>query len=608
MTLNITVVSSSGIHQSADFRISKTEKDANGNWVELQPNSTKIVPLQYQKWFGFVTYCGIGLWSGKSTDQYAVEWLADLAPTQPTFREVVERIRARGSHWLGGINRGRKEPFGHSFVVAGFEAGVPIYAIVSNIQSLTEYFRSLSNELRADVRATKDLHLLITGIREAVSEEAQSRLKAVVRSGAAPNVIRYEMAEVNRIASKSSEARNGISPACLAYSIDEHGAGHGEVHGDVQGPVMPRTVLGGIDISAMLAEVLKSNPGAKLVQTAYATTRSNQADLQEHIECKLQFKASELCAVEEIGAINEYWLSLQATNDNGWLVGHLRYPIDSPFHAFVGTPGREIRDLGTFGGPFSHAFSVNEKIQVVGSADVDHHVTHAFLWDESGGMRDLGTLGGIRSVARDINNREQVVGESFVNAGAPRHEYERAFLWSPDGGMINLGQSFESWSRAIGINDHGVVIGWRQRGHVVCGFLWSQERGATDILGLSGRGFYPSAINDDGLVVGEGDDNAGRRRAFTWTLDGGLKQLAVPDEFHPTDIDAYGNVLGNVYSQPWQQPGIYETVRGRYFELPAAYNHQTSVTAMNRNGMITGVAHTRSSKHSHPLIWRLLRH
>jgi probable HAF family extracellular repeat protein len=216
-------------------------------------------------------------------------------------------------------------------------------------------------------------------------------------------------------------------------------------------------------------------------------------------------------------------------------------------------------------------------------------------------------LGGIRSVARGINNRGQVVGESSVNAGEPKHDAERAFLWSANGGMTNLGESFESWSRAVAINDHGIVIGWRQRGPVVCGFVWSQERGAADIVGLNGRGFYPCAINDDGLVVGEGDDSAGRRRTFKWTSDDGLKQLAVPDEFHPSDIDTYGNVLGNIYSRPWQQPGIYDTVRKSYFDLPLAYNHQTSVKAINGNGVIIGEARTGSSKHQHPLIWRLPR-
>jgi hypothetical protein len=88
-------------------------------------------------------------------------------------------------------------------------------------------------------------------------------------------------------------------------------------------------------------------------------------------------------------------------------------------------------------------------------------------------------------------------------------------------------------------------------------------------------------------------------------LDGGLKQLVVPDDFHPSDIDAHGNILGNIYSRPWLRPGIYDTVRERYFDLPLAYNHQTSVKAVNRNGVIIGQASTGSTKHQHPLIWRL---
>jgi len=53
MTLNITIISSTGIHQSADFRISRAERDGNGNWIELQPNSSKIVPLHFLDFFEF---------------------------------------------------------------------------------------------------------------------------------------------------------------------------------------------------------------------------------------------------------------------------------------------------------------------------------------------------------------------------------------------------------------------------------------------------------------------------------------------------------------------------------------------------------------------------
>ena len=357
MTLNITIVSPAGIHQSADFRISKTDKDENDNWIELQPNSSKIVSLLYQKWFGFMTYCGIGLWNGKRTDEYAVEWLAETTAKDPSFRDVVERVRDRGSNWLNGINRGRKSPFSHSFVLAGYEDGLPIYAVVSNAQSLTNRFPALSTQLVSEIRATKDLHLLITGIPEAVSETSQLRLKYVVRSGAAPNVVRYEMAEVNRIASECRESKNGISPGCFWFSINSAGAGHGELYGEVAGPVMPRSVFGGVDMGKMLTDVLSKIPNAKLVQAAYATSQSNRQDVEENIECHLEFNKVQTSTVEEIVPIKHHVLSPQAVNDDGWIVGHLI----NPFNAFLYIPEHDMRVLGTFGGPFSHAFAINEK-------------------------------------------------------------------------------------------------------------------------------------------------------------------------------------------------------------------------------------------------------
>lgn len=170
---------------------------------------------------------------------------------------------------------------------------------------------------------------------------------------------------------------------------------------------------------------------------------------------------------------------------------------------------------------------------------------------------------------------------------------------------MDLGHSFESWSKAVGINDHGVVVGWRQRGRAVCGFVWSKEHGVADIVGPDERNFYSRSINDHGLVVGEGEDSDGKRRTFTWTLDAGLKQLVVPDEFHPYDLDAHGNILGNIHSKPWMQPGMYSALRKAYFNLPSAYNHQTSVKAINNNGVVLGQAQGASTRHVHPLIWHL---
>jgi len=93
--------------------------------------------------------------------------------------------------------------------------------------------------------------------------------------------------------------------------------------------------------------------------------------------------------------------------------------------------------------------------------------------------------------------------------------------------------------------------------------------GPSDIIGPNVLNFYPTGINDDGIVIGEGDSD-GKRRAFIWTSNAGLKQLQVPEEFHPRDIDNNGNILGNIYSNPWQQPGLYELATQRYLSLPLA--------------------------------------
>jgi hypothetical protein len=298
MTLNITIVSPAGIHQSADFQISKTERDADGNWIELQPNSPKIVSLQYEKWSGFLTYCGIGLWNGKRTDEYAAEWLAGLPNSGATFQDAVEKIREQGTAWIAGINQKFGKIKIHSFVLAGYEGGIPVYAIVSNYQTLTGSITPISNELKVDIRRSKTgIHVFITGIRSAVSEATKRRLKRLVQIGTDPNVIRHELGKINRLAAHSPAAENGISTACLAYSLDIHGGGGGEVHGDVSGPLMPRTVLSSVDIGKLLGPMFSSSPNAKFVQSAFATSQSSDAAIREQIDCQLRVNKDIGCSI-----------------------------------------------------------------------------------------------------------------------------------------------------------------------------------------------------------------------------------------------------------------------------------------------------------------------
>jgi probable HAF family extracellular repeat protein len=130
--------------------------------------------------------------------------------------------------------------------------------------------------------------------------------------------------------------------------------------------------------------------------------------------------------------------------------------------------------LGTLGGGVnSSAYGINNSGQVVGETDtapilqlrsrftdVSPFGTHAFLWTDGIGMRDLGDLGGGTSRAMAINNNGLVVGSSRLINGAVH-----AFSWTHTKGMIDLNSLlplFSGWVliEASGVNDRGQITGY----------------------------------------------------------------------------------------------------------------------------------------------------
>ena len=169
-----------------------------------------------------------------------------------------------------------------------------------------------------------------------------------------------------------------------------------------------------------------------------------------------------------------------------------------------------IIDLGTLGGFSSVALGVNDKGQVVGSADTTQGLRHAYLW-ENGVMTDLGTLGfpTAQSEAWDINNHGVVVG--IVGSGDPN----RSFIWE-NGVQTEIGPP-QVLKSALGINDARQVVGIfvvPAGGGDQHAFLW--ENGTLTDLGTLG-GIYSIAwdINESAQVVGKAFSMSAER-AFLW--------------------------------------------------------------------------------------------
>jgi probable HAF family extracellular repeat protein len=200
-------------------------------------------------------------------------------------------------------------------------------------------------------------------------------------------------------------------------------------------------------------------------------------------------------------------------NDSKQIVGSSGpvAPNTSTPRAFMWDATNGLRDLGTLGGQFAQAFSINNAGLVTGAAQVLAGAFHAFTWDGVSGMRDIGTIGGDSSSGIFVNQSSHVVGNSTISAVDGR---THAFFY--DGTMKDLGSlgsssTVSDISSAYGVNINDDVVGSSYRpftggslyqtAFIYSNGVMSELEKMVDSSGTDYRLLAATGINDLGQIV-----------------------------------------------------------------------------------------------------------
>jgi probable HAF family extracellular repeat protein len=146
-------------------------------------------------------------------------------------------------------------------------------------------------------------------------------------------------------------------------------------------------------------------------------------------------------------------------NNRGELIGNASFADEATSAPFLWSKGKFI-DLGTFGGTFGDANSINDAGAITGHAANPDNSVHGFFW-KKGVLSDIGTVDGDDcSVGFNINSANQIVGRSFACDGSVSH----AFLWE-NSKIVDLNRLISHGSDmqlqvAGDINNRGEIAGF----------------------------------------------------------------------------------------------------------------------------------------------------
>lgn len=248
---------------------------------------------------------------------------------------------------------------------------------------------------------------------------------------------------------------------------------------------------------------------------------------------------------------------------------------------------------------------INNRDQVVFTETRDG-LSRPRLYD-AGRMLELGTLGGTNAYAVGLNDHGQVVGASEFSPGnATTH----AFRWTRGAGMIDLDPAGSADSVAIAINNKGNVVGrawFGEPGQTARhAFHWTPQTGIVD---LTPGASVSSAndINDAGTAVGfvgvpSGDPEG---LPFRWTRSEGVVPLTTFSSrgSDATDINAVGQITGtSTFPGQDGDRAFFWSRKDGIVNLGSGSGQQSEAGRLNDEGLVIGVVEDPFES-TRPLAW-----
>ena len=204
---------------------------------------------------------------------------------------------------------------------------------------------------------------------------------------------------------------------------------------------------------------------------------------------------------------------------------------------------RVLSPLVSKGDTVAFAFTINDEGQVVGASGLCSTTglppfainfttaSHAVLWEKDGSIHDLGSLGGATNNPGSVNNRGEVVG----TAQSPIDGTTHAFLWTRQTGMLDYGAFPGAVATIVPCchtnNDRGEIVGFTvepTNPYLGRAVVWqgTQPKDLNTFVRNPGPFVQLTAafsINDSGEIACQGVTNTGELHAC----------LAVPDNAAP---------------------------------------------------------------------------